>query len=138
MADKVALYKDVLRVLKPDGVFVGSDWLRGGEGDYSTPMKEWLEVIDLTFEMKNLEQTRDALQKSGFMKIELEDRNEWYREEIKNELASISGERYAGLVGLIGEENAAHRVRSSKLKQKVIERGELRPTHFVGHKSTDA
>lgn len=134
VADKAALYKDVLRVLKPGGVFVGSDWLRSGEGEYSAQMKEWLDVIGLTFEMKNLEQTEIALQGSGFGEVKLTDRNEWYREEVKRELATLSGDRYAGLVELIGEDQAARRLHSSTLKQGVIEQGELRPTHFAGRK----
>lgn len=138
IADKKALYRDVLRVLKPGGIFIGSDWLRGGEGEYSAPMKAWLKVIDLTFEMKNLEQTRMALRDAGFKEVDLTDRNDWYRQEIKNELAALSGDRYAELAKLIGEDGATHRLESSRLKQIVIERGELRPTHFVGYKSPSA
>lgn len=134
ISDKVAFYKEVLRVLRAGGVFVGSDWLRAGEGEYSDQAKEWLEVVGLTFDMKNQEQTRAALEQAGFSDVELKDRNEWYRHEIKNELATLSGDYYAGLVERIGEEKAAHRVRSSTLKQKVVERGELRPTHFSGRK----
>ncbi len=136
--DKTALYQDVLRVLRPGGVFVGSDWLRGGEGEYSPQMTAWLDAVMLSFEMKNLHQTKAALEASGFTRVNLKDRNEWYQQEIKNELATLSGERYAGLARLIGEERAAHRLRSSTLKQQVIERGELRPTHFLAYKPDEA
>ena len=133
--DKLALYRDVLRVLRGGGVFVGSDWLRGGEGEYSEQFKEWLIVVQLSFDMKNLEQTRSTLEQAGFVDIKLKDRNDWYRQEIKNELATLSGRHYAGLAERIGEEKAAHRLRSSTLKQRIVERGELRPTHFIGRKA---
>jgi len=134
ISDKQALYEDVIRVLKPGGIFVGSDWLRGGEGEFSSQALEWFEVLHLNFDMINLEQTRLVLQQAGFERVQLRDRNAWYRAEIRNELKSLSGHKYEELARLVGPENAALRLRSSTLKQQVIERGELCPTHFIGYK----
>ena len=64
--DKAACYAEVLRVLAPGGVFVGSDWLRGGEDTYTSDAREWLEFVHLDFRMETLEQTRRALERSGF------------------------------------------------------------------------
>jgi phosphoethanolamine N-methyltransferase len=132
--DKAAFYAEVLRVLTPGGVFVGSDWLRGGAGAYSEQMQVWLELVHLSFEMKNLDQTRAALEEAGFTGVQLRDRNEWYREEVRNELETIAGDRFDELARRIGREKADHRLSSSSAKQVVIERGELRPTHFIGYK----
>lgn len=132
--DKKAFYAEVLRVLTPGGVFVGSDWLRGGSGEYSEQMNVWLELVRLSFEMKNLDQTRAALEEAGFSGVQLRDRNEWYRIEVRNELAAIAGDRFDELARRIGREKAEHRLSSSSAKQVVIERGELRPTHFIGYK----
>jgi len=137
ISDKKALYTDVFRVLKPGGVFAGSDWLRGGEGEYSQRALEWLEVVHLRFDMKNLAQTQQGLAEVGFEKIQLRDRNEWYREEIKKELGTLAGNKYDELVRRIGSEKAAQRLKSSSLKQQVIEEGFLRPTHFIGYKSAE-
>lgn len=133
--DKAALYKEVLRVLEPGGVFVGSDWLRSGEGEFSEQAKQWFEVIGLHFDMKNPEQTRAELERAGFGGLRLKDRNEWYRGEITTELDRLSGDDYDGLARRIGADKAAARLNSSQLKQAVVERGELRPTHFVGYKA---
>jgi phosphoethanolamine N-methyltransferase len=132
--DKAALYAEVLRVLEPGGTFVGSDWLRGGFGPYSPQMKEWLGLVHLTFEMMNLDQTRAALEAAGFVRVRLRDRNDWYRKEVRRELATLEGDRFAGLVRRIGKEGAAHRLKSSSCKRVVIDRGELRPAHFVAVK----
>lgn len=132
--DKLALYREVLRVLRPGGLFVGSDWLRGGEGAYSAAMRAWFDVVHLQFEMKNLAQTRSALEGAGFVEVELRDRNEWYRAQVRAELAAVSGENYARLAARVGEEAAAHRLESSTLKRDVVERGELRPTHLRARK----
>ena len=132
--DKAACYAEVLRVLVPGGVFVGSDWLRGGEETFTADAREWLDSVHLDFRMETLEQTRRALERSGFERVALVDRNEWYKGEVRKELATLSSDNYEKLVDVVGEEMAKHRVESSTLKQRVIEQGFLRPTHFVGHK----
>lgn len=132
--DKASFYKEVLRILVPGGVFVGSDWLRGGSGEFSKQMREWLGLVQLTFEMKNLEQTRIALEQAGFVRVRLRDRNDWYQNEVRNELATLSGDKFDELTRQIGSEKADHRLKSSSAKRKVIDRGELRPTHFIACK----
>ena len=132
--DKAQFYKDILRVLKPGGAFAGSDWLRKGQGACSDTAAAWLEIVHLDFELQNLEQTSTALQQSGFERIRLNDRNEWYKEEIKNELATLAGEKYNKLASLIGADAAEHRLRSCQLKQQAVEEGFLRPTHFLAFK----
>lgn len=132
--DKAACYAEVLRVLVPGGVFVGSDWLRGGEETYTAEARKWLNSVHLDFRMETLEQTRLALERSGFERVGLVDRNEWYKGEVRKELETLSGDNYAKLVDVVGEEMAKHRLESSTLKQRVIEQGFLRPTHFVGYK----
>jgi len=84
--DKHALYLDVFRVLRPGGLFAGSDWLRGGEGPHTPEMQNWLDVVGLTFEMKNAEQTRAVLEAAGFTDVRTRDRNKWYRREITREI----------------------------------------------------
>ena len=132
--DKQAMYEDVLRVLRPGGVFVGSDWLRGGEETFTPVAAQWLEVVHLNFQMKNLDQTREAIQNAGFERVTLRDRNEWYQSEVRSELATLAGDKYAELARRIGAEQAAYRLKSSQLKQQAIDVGFLRPTHFVGYK----
>lgn len=136
--DKAACYAEVLRVLRPGGAFVGSDWLRGGEETYTSDAREWLDFVHLDFRMETLDQTRRALQRSGFERVGLVDRNEWYKGEIVKELATLSGPSYEELVKRVGDEMAKHRLDSSVLKQRVIEQGFLRPTHFVGYKPAGA
>lgn len=130
--DKPAFYAEVVRVLRPGGAFVGSDWLRGGEETYTERAKAWLEVLHLDFALQNGEQTKQALEASGFLHVRLNDRNQWYLAEIENELAAVTGDRYDELEAIIGAEAAAYRKESSSRKQEAIEDGFLRPTHFFG------
>jgi phosphoethanolamine N-methyltransferase len=38
---KAAIFAEILRVLRPGGRFIASDWLRGGSGAYSPEMTEF-------------------------------------------------------------------------------------------------
>ncbi len=42
--DKPAAYAEILRVLRPDGPFVGSDWLKGFDGPLSKDMLYYCEM----------------------------------------------------------------------------------------------
>lgn len=132
--DKQVFYAEVARVLRPGGRLVGSDWLRGGPETYDDAAREWLDVVHLNFELFTLAQCHEALERGGFINVSLRDRNDWYRKEVKVELASLTGDRFRGLVARIGEEAAAYRLESSRLKQRAIESGFLRPTHFIATK----
>jgi ubiquinone/menaquinone biosynthesis C-methylase UbiE len=131
---KPAFYAEVLRILKPGGLFVGSDWLRGGSGEIPPIGAKWLEFVHLNFLMKNLDETRDELEGSGFMNVSMNDRNAWYQNEVKAELAALEGDRFEGLAERIGLTQAQYRLESSQLKKEAIDAGFLRPTHFVGYK----
>ncbi len=130
--DKPAFYAEVTRVLRPGGMFVGSDWLRGGEETGTERAMAWLEFVHLNFQMQNGDQLTESLEAAGFLDVRLNDRNQWYRGEIENELAAVTGDRYDELAAMIGAEEAAYRLESSRRKQEAIEDGFLRPTHFFG------
>jgi len=56
---KVEMLKDVLRVLKPGGVFSCYEWMKS-EGDYSEDMHYWFKLEGLTYAMKNSSRQRGS------------------------------------------------------------------------------
>jgi len=134
IADKAALYGEVLRVLRPGGVFAASDWLAGAGKPYSAPLRAWLDIVGITFDMETPENTAAALEAAGFAGVELRDRNEWYRRAVREELALVSGENLERLAKVVGRQDAEHRLASSTVKLEVVDRGELRPVHMRGRK----
>ncbi len=136
--DKPSFYLDVLRVLEPGGVFVGSDWLTGRtDGGRSELMKQWLEVAGLTADLENLGGTQKALERAGFVNVTMTDRHSWFVEQMKLEVAAVTGDNYQRLEKSLGEAGAAQRQGSTLVRQQVVELGELRPTHFRGWKPAD-
>jgi SAM-dependent methyltransferase len=128
--DKPALFAEVLRVLRPGGRFIASDWLRGGGGPYSEPMQEFFRLEGIAYNMATLEQSAAAMRHAGFIAIEVRDRHDWYVALARRELESMQGPLHALIESRIGAERTRHFVANWRQLLVVLERGELRPGHL--------
>jgi len=128
--DKPGIYADVLRVLRPGGRFIASDWLRGGTGSYSPEMMEFFRLEGIAYNMVTLEQSAAALAAAGFVDVQIRDRHAWYLDLAQQELAALEGPLNSLVVSRIGEERARHFVEDWRQLVVVVKRGELRPGHL--------
>ncbi len=131
--DKQSISDEVFRVLKPGGRFLASDWMCT-EGPLSREMQHYIELEDLGFGMGHQREYAEAMEKSGFDGIRFKDRNEWYRPIAREETRRLSGELYDQLVSRVGKELVDHEIRTWEALVVVLERGELRPTHWRASK----
>ncbi len=90
VADKEALYADFLRILRPGGSFVASDWYRG-EAPVSDEMIAYVDSARLTLALDTLEGTGQTLRQVGIVDVETRDRTAWYRELAGDELLQAQG-----------------------------------------------
>ena len=132
--NKQLIFDEILRVLRCGGVLAGSDWLGSNTTDTSPLVREWLEISGLDFQFITASKLRTCMESAGFKSIRLRDRNEWYKQAVRDEIEKVSGENRQAFVKIVGEERAADRLRSSSAKLKVVDAGELRPTHFFAKK----
>ena len=88
--NKEQLAKEIFRVLKPGGHFVGSDWLRSNDDDPSPEMLHYLKLEDLGFEMASPNRYTHALTEAGFQDVFLSNRNRWYTEKARQEVLKLS------------------------------------------------
>jgi phosphoethanolamine N-methyltransferase len=128
--NKPAIFAEVLRVLRPGGRFLASDWLRGGEGDYSAEMLEYFRLEGIAYNMASLAESEAALNDAGFVEVEIRDRNAWYLELARREYAAMSGPLQPLIIERIGDSQARHFVANWHQLVIVLERGELRPGHL--------
>ncbi|MEX2629330.1 MAG: methyltransferase domain-containing protein [Tistlia sp.] len=128
--DKDALFAEVFRVCRPGGLFVASDWLRGGDGPLSPEMARYVESEGLSFGMASPERYRAALERAGFLEIELADRNPWYREVARRELAALEGELGERMAATVGPAMRDKNLAIWRNMLVVLDSGEHRPTHI--------
>jgi phosphoethanolamine N-methyltransferase len=128
--DKEALFRDVFRVLKPGGLFLASDWLRGDDQLASAEMERYVGLEGLSFAMASPQRYETAMRAAGFQDVEVRDRNAWYLATARNELKEINGRFHARLVELVGAAETDRQTQVWEAMIVVLESGELRPTHL--------
>ena len=128
--DKPAIFSEVLRVLRPGGRFIASDWLRGGGAEYSAEMMEFFRLEGIAYNMATLAESGDALRAAGYVDVTIRDRHEWYLDLAQRELDAMEGSLNPIIVHRIGPERARHFIDNWRQLVIVLRRGELRPGHF--------
>jgi phosphoethanolamine N-methyltransferase len=132
--DKKALFVDVLRVLRPGGIFAASDWL-GSETTSSS--LEWARVMELehlSFTMVTAAESEAFMRAAGFEAVTSVDRNEWYAEASAQEVAQIEGPLRAELLAVVSEDVYSHWLSVRRALAASAAAGALRPTHLRGRK----
>ncbi len=132
--DKQALFRDVMRVLKPGGAFVASDWLAGGDATGKAELDRFREVGHLSFTMATASEMAAALAAAGFDRVETRDRNAWYAKLCADELARVEGPLKAQLIDAVGEDIYNHWLAVRRSLAAATAAGGLRPTHLRGFK----
>jgi phosphoethanolamine N-methyltransferase len=128
--DKPAIFAEVLRVLRPGGRFIASDWLRGGTADYSPEMMEFFRLEGIAYNMATLAESAAALRAARFEDVEVRDRHDWYLDLAQRELEAMEGSLNPLIVHRIGPERARHFIDNWRQLVVVLRRGELRPGHL--------
>ena len=129
--DKATLFRDVLRVLKPGGIFTAYDWLKG-PGPLSEAMHEWIRLEELTFHLDTLENYESMLVDCGFQSVNTKDASGWYAAEAKSEYERMKGPLYDRMTELLGPGQRDHFLEDWAALVGVLESGELRSGYFRG------
>ena len=134
ISDKEALCRDAFRVLRPGGWFAASDWLIAHDDEPSEAMRRYIAAEDLDFAMASPRRYRDALKAAGFVDIELRDRNRWYRDVARDELARLQGSQHDDFVAVLGEDEVRRQIATWAAMVPVLDSGEHCPHHFQGRR----
>ena len=93
-------------------------------------MAAYIAAEALDFGMASPTRYRAALEAAGFVDIELVNRNGWYREVARDELARLTGTERAHFESLIGAEQLARQIATWTAMVPVLETGEHCPHHL--------
>jgi phosphoethanolamine N-methyltransferase len=136
IVDKRALYKEVLRVLKPGGVFAASDWLGGENTNSSVDWQRFMELTQHSFHMATASQAETMLRDAGFVSVTSVDRNEWYADFTKQEVRDLEGPLRARLLEVVDEGVYQHWLTVRRTLKDAVNAGAMRPTHLRGFKAS--
>ena len=131
--DKEALFTEVLRVLKPDGWVVMSDWYCSEE-PFTEEMSSWVEASGLSFAMTPVGNDKALLEEVGFADCEAIDRNAWFADFTQKSVERLGGPDYDAIAAELGREQADALLAQSRRRAKVAIQGQLRPGHLRGRK----
>ena len=128
--DKVFLAGEAYRVLKPGGWFAASDWLISHDGAPSPEMADYIAREALDFGMASPARYRAALEDADFTEVSLRNRNPWYREVARRELALLEGPGRAKFEEVCGADEIARQIGTWRSMIVVLDTGEHCPHHF--------
>ena len=134
ITDKDALAVEAYRVLRPGGWFAASDWLTSHDGEPSPEVADYLQKEGLDFGMASPERYEAALVGAGFDQVTLTNRNPWYREVARAELARLLGAERPTFEDLAGRDEVARQIATWEAMIVVLDSGEHCPHHFRGQK----
>lgn len=132
--NKEWLASEAFRVLRPGGWFVASDWLISHDGEPTPEMAHYIETEDLGFAMASPNRYRKALEAAGFVEVKLINRNLWYRDQARAELARLTGPGRAAFEEIVGAEEVDIQINTWKTMLPLVDSGEHCPHFFRGRK----
>jgi phosphoethanolamine N-methyltransferase len=131
--DKLGMFKEAFRVLKPGGVFTCYDWMKGDE-PYSEDMRYWFKLEGLTYAMETLDAHGRILQDAGFTDIDLKNDQQAYRDLCLREYEEMQGPLKPRMIEMLGREEQEHFLENWRAMVVVLDKGELRPGFYRARK----
>jgi len=132
--DKKALYLEILRVLKPGGLFAASDWLAGEDAMQNTAFRSYIDLVNLKFTMATAAETAAIMRAAGFEAVETRDRNAWYAGVSAQEVAAIEGPLRERIIAVSSPEAYERWSGARRALAAATAGGALRPTHLRGRR----
>jgi phosphoethanolamine N-methyltransferase len=132
--DKKELFSEILRVLKPGGVFAASDWLAGENTDNSPEWKQLRELAHLTFNFATAPEMEEVMREAGFEMVSTVDRNAWYKPITVEEVQQLEGPLKDRIIEVSDVDTYNHWLKVRKALRDSVAVGALRPTHLRGSK----
>lgn len=132
--DKEALYSELFRALKPGGWLAVGDWLVQRDDKYSTAMQTFIKTTGLSLFLDSLTGVRKKLESVGFVRVDVVNRNAWFREEARHEAQLLEGSLADKVKDLRGNEATESSNECQHHMIAVLDTGEFCPGHFFAQK----
>ena len=97
-------------------------------------MQQYLVAEGLDFGLASAATYLEALENAGFSDISIVDRNDWYRQQARQEREQLGGILYNGLASKVGTDFLEHEFEVWDKMIVALDQGQLRPTHLRGRR----
>ncbi|TIP39115.1 methyltransferase domain-containing protein [Mesorhizobium sp.] len=134
IANKLALYTEVLRVLKPGGWFIAADWFWSEGAAESRIVKAWLRDSQSNFAFTPPAAALQALIDGGFAEPTVTDLRHELQKATREEVTLLKGPVRQKLVAILGTEMADRRLASAESRQAALDSGDLIPCYLRGRR----
>lgn len=131
IGDRAELFREILRVLKPDGMLLGYDWFVTAQ---SVDIDTWLQAADLHLFPATLDTYIDALQATGFEEVDAADASDWYLQKAASELADLEGALFERAAEVSSEACRDMVLAEWRALNVVLKSGELKSGYFRARK----
>lgn len=135
VADKLGLYREILRVLRPGGQLRAGDWFWATGAEQHPAVKAWLGAGPLHFVFTTPDAARAALVAAGLQQVAIVDRRDALQVSNRALIARLHGPDFRQLVDLVGEANALSRRDAAGLRQAALDDGQLIPCHLLARRA---
>jgi SAM-dependent methyltransferase len=129
--DRLGLFKDILRVLKPGGSLLGYDWFPTCLSD---DIQAWLKAADLHLFQDTPQNYARVMGEAGFEQVTSEDASSWYLKQAATELELLTGPQFELAAELTSAEIRDQIIQEWEAMNRVLQSGELRSGYFRGSK----
>jgi phosphoethanolamine N-methyltransferase len=128
--DKLGIYSEVKRVLTPGGEFRAGDWFWAKDAQHHPVVRAWLGVGPLHFAFTTPPEAEEPLKAAGFRNVSVIDRRAELVASNRKTIERLEGPEFDKLVRIVGEQSAGARREGTRLRQAVLEAGQLIPCHI--------
>ncbi len=132
--DKAGILGEVARVLKPDGVFVGADWMTGGDRSLSDEYKAWekgLADAGLDFYFRSLRTHALVFESAGFGDVTFINASAPTAADAWQMQQEIEGDARPDLESALGSAGYAAFAERGRAKAAALDSGDLQYQFFT-------
>ncbi len=131
--DKVAVFKDIFRLLKPGGSFIGSDWVTAGPDPQPPEVQAFFDQLSaagLHFRFVTADEHRSTFEASGFRDILLSEDHQQTLEEARATYERVRGDARDRLTRELGAAGYAAFAARTGVRTAAIECGGFYRCHM--------
>ncbi len=129
--DRLSLFRDVLRILKPGGMLLGYDWFLTTLSD---DINHWMKAAGLHLFPDTPQGYANWMREAGFENLSHSDASDWYRIRAAEELRELTGPQFDKAAEVTSEEIRDSYINEWRALNLVLQTGDLRTGYFRGRR----